>query len=141
MNMNFSMENTMKIKIAIATADGENINEHFGRCRVFSIFEVDEHEAAYLEIREVVDIKDDSEEVTRIDSRIDAIADCAIVYCTDIGGGAAARVIRRKIHPIKVKEVVSIKQEMERFPQVMANPPIWIRKLLAQNLHINQEDG
>ncbi len=58
---------------------------------------------------------------------------CAIVYVTQIGGPAAAKLVAHKIHPIKSKGEESITEVVEKLQQVLQNnPPPWLRKAMLK---------
>ena len=119
------------MKVAFATKDGVMINDHFGWANEFMVFDIQENDFSLVE-RRVVQASDpdfEPEELDKINARIETIKDCAIVYCNNIGAVSAARVIRNKIHPIKVAESVLIVSEINRLQQVLQKPPIWIRKI------------
>ena len=40
----------------------------------------------------------------KIEARGAALADCALVYVAEIGGPAAARLVQKRIHPLKSKD-------------------------------------
>jgi nitrogen fixation protein NifX len=119
------------MKVAFASKDGLNINEHFGWANEFSVYDIQENESTLVERREVQKFDPDfePEELDKINIRIEAIKDCAIVYCNNIGAVSAARVIRNRIHPIKVPEPILIASEIQRLQNVLKNPPIWIKKI------------
>lgn len=119
------------MKVAFATKDGVTINEHFGWAGEFMVFDIQENDFSLVE-RRVVQKSDpdlEPEELDKIDMRIEAIKDCAIVYCNNIGAVSAARVIRNRIHPIKVAEPVLIATEINRLQEILHKPPIWIKKI------------
>jgi nitrogen fixation protein NifX len=119
------------MKVAFASKDGLNINEHFGWANEFSVYDIQENESNLVERRAVQKFDPDfePEELDKINIRIEAIKDCAIVYCNNIGAVSAARVIRNRIHPIKVPEPILIASEIQRLQNVLKNPPIWIKKI------------
>ncbi len=122
------------MKIAFATKDNIAIDDHFGRCRQFAVYEINPSDFKLYELRGVeADLKSISiDETDRIDKRIELIKDCTILYCNDIGPMAAARVIRQRIHPIKVLEGEPIHEALNKLAGVLKNPPIWLRKILER---------
>jgi nitrogen fixation protein NifX len=81
---------------------------------------------------EVADRAIDAEE-DRISARADAVEGCALVYTEAIGGPAAAKLVARRIHPMKSGgEAVPIAELVERLQQVLrGRPPPWLRKALG----------
>ena len=64
-------------------------------------------------------------------ARASAIADCAIVYTMQIGGPAAAKLVARKIHPMKTGTEVPVAEIVGRLQEVLrGNPPPWLRKAM-----------
>lgn len=117
------------LKAAFATADGVHVNEHFGWCRRFDIYEVSAGGFALLESRNLGPAGDDED--GKIDSRLEAVSDCAMLYISAIGGSAAAKVINAQVHPVKVSESEEIAGLLQRLQAVLAGtPPPWMRKLL-----------
>jgi nitrogen fixation protein NifX len=117
------------MKIAFTTSTGEMIDQHFGQCQSFHIWEVGPDEAEFLSTISAITTAEDEED--RILARATAIADCAIVYTMQIGGPAAAKLIAKKIHPMKTGAEVSLKETVERLQEVLrGNPPPWLRKAM-----------
>jgi nitrogen fixation protein NifX len=117
------------MKIAFTTSTGEIIDQHFGQCQSFHIWEVGPDEAAFLEAVNVGEHGTDEED--RIAARAKVLTDCAIVYTMQIGGPAAAKLVAHKIHPMKTNTEVNLKETVERFQEVLrGNPPPWLRKAM-----------
>lgn len=121
----------MKIKIAFATDNRKEINEHFGHTGKFSVYEVSEE--SYGFVRDVCLGSSGDEQDDKIAERLNALSGCAIVYCTAIGGIAAARLVKQKIHPIKVEAGYPIEDALCRLRmRLKDNPPIWLKKALGK---------
>lgn len=130
------------MKVAFATTDGVNIDEHFGRAGAFAIYELNSKGYAFKELRKFADGRDGAVEETKgmgtthdelVEKKVNKLADCKIVYLTEIGGPSASRLIRKGIMPIKVKDVVSIEESIEKlFDTIKASPPPWLRKAMEQ---------
>ena len=117
------------MKIAFTTSTGEIIDQHFGQCHCFHIWEVGPDKATFPEAVSVAEHGGDEED--RIAARAKLLSDCAIVYTMQIGGPAAAKLIAQKIHPMKTNSEVSLKETIERFQEVLrGNPPPWLRKAM-----------
>jgi len=117
------------MKIAFTSSTGEVIDEHFGMASSFIIWEVGADEAAYLETINVGETSEEEED--KIQARADAIADCAMVYTVRIGGPAAAKLVAKKIHPLKTNEPVPVKEAVAKLQEVLrGNPPPWLRKAM-----------
>jgi nitrogen fixation protein NifX len=130
------------MKVAFATTDGINVDEHFGRAGKFSIYVLKKEGYRFLEMRKFADGLDISIIETRgmgqmhddrVMDKVDKLADCKIVYLTEIGGPAASRLVRKGIMPVKVKEPVSIEESMNKLlDTAKKSPPPWLKKALGK---------
>ncbi len=128
------------MKIAFATTDGRMVDEHFGRAGMFSIYELTGQVSQFLEIRKFADGADQAVVSTRskgqehedaVQDKVERLADCKLIYLTEIGGPSAARLVKKGIMPMKVKETVSIEDALDQLLNtVKQSPPPWLRKAL-----------
>ena len=117
------------MKVAFTSSSGEIIDQHFGQCQTFHIWEIGPEEA--IQVATISGISTEGDEEDRISARANALGDCAIVYTMQIGGPAAAKLVAQKIHPMKTNAEVSLKETVERFQEVLrGNPPPWLRKAM-----------
>ena len=119
------------MKVAFASTDKVHVDEHFGKAEEFYIWDIGPEEAAFSGVAQL------KAEEGYIDDKIEArtavLADCALVYVAEIGGPAAARLVQKKIHPIKSKEHEPITVVVEKLQEVLkGNPPPWLRKAMLK---------
>lgn len=129
------------MKIAFATTDGINVDEHFGRAGTFAIYDLKKDGYIFKELRKFAEGRDSAVEETKgmgrthedlVEKKVNRLADCKIVYLTEIGGPSASRLIKKGIMPIKVTDVVSIKESIEKlFETIKTSPPPWLRKAMG----------
>ncbi|WPM31477.1 nitrogen fixation protein NifX [Hydrogenobacter sp. T-2] len=120
------------MRVAFATKSLDKVDDHFGHARTMAVYEIDEKGYEFLEYRNFEDVPD--EEYDKINSKVEAIKDCAIVYVIAIGATAAARVVKAKIHPVKVNEPTPIKDILDQLLKTLReNPPPWLRKALTKD--------
>ena len=51
-----------------------------------------------------------------------------------IGGPAAAKLVAKRIHPMKTNVEVGLKESIERMQEVLrGNPPPWLRKAMNKD--------
>ena len=106
------------MKVAFATEDLARVDAHFGWARNIAIYEVTPEGHRLVEVVQFDgDLKEDGTE-DKLNPKLDAIRDCAIVYVAAIGGSAAARVVHSKVHPVKVPEPKSIEDILARLREV-----------------------
>jgi nitrogen fixation protein NifX len=100
------------LRTAYATGDGTAVDQHFGWCRRFDIYDLCADAVELVEVRYLPDIPDD--ELDKINSRLDQVRDCAIIHICDIGGSAAAKVVNARIHPVKVPSGTPVEELVSR---------------------------
>lgn len=130
------------MKVAFATTRGTTVDEHFGRAGKFAVYDVRPDGYDFIELRHVAEGDLDIEVIeTRglgavhddaVAAKADRLADCRIVYFTEIGGPSAAKLVQRGIMPIKVAEGDAIASAIDALVTTMASHPApWMRKALA----------
>jgi len=126
------------MKVAFATKDLSNIDDHFGWAKQFAVYEIKKDSfalAGIVKTQEGIDLEDE-----KINSKIEAIKDCAIVYCQAIGPTAAAKVIKNHIHPIKVEKEMSIEDTIGSLQKMLnGNPPPWIKRIIMKEEGVDNE--
>ncbi len=130
------------MKVAFATTDGKQVNEHFGRAGMFVIYEIMETGHRFVETRKfaegvdmaVVDTKDKGPlHDDFVQGKVDRLADCKLIYLTEIGGPSAARLAKKGIMPMKVKDVISIESALSQLETtIKQSPPPWLRKAMSK---------
>lgn len=128
------------MKVAFATTDGINVDEHFGRAGMFVVYEITKTGYRFVEIRkfaegmdmEIVNTKGMGEvHENKVQQKVDRLADCKIIYFTEIGGPSAARLSQKGIMPLKVKEVVRIEELLKKLLDTLkTSPPPWLKKAI-----------
>lgn len=124
------------MKIAFATQDLKTVDAHFAGARHFAVYDVSAEDSRFVEAigfdqisgEDGVHVDPDEDRIT---PRADALAGCAILFLLAIGGPAAAKVVARKIHPVKLKGPEPIEQVLQRMRTMLAgSPPPWLRKAM-----------
>ena len=120
------------MKVAFASTDKVHVDEHFGKAEEFYIWDIGPDDAT---LSGVVQVKTEEGYIDdKIEARTAALSDCALVYVGEIGGPAAARLVQKKIHPIKSKECEPITLVVEKLQEVLkGNPPPWLRKAMLKS--------
>jgi nitrogen fixation protein NifX len=120
------------MKIAFTTSDRLHINAHFGWAKQIDVYEISDSGYQFLETLTFEgDLKEDGNE-DKVTPKLDALADCTIVYVAAIGGSAAARLIKKGVTPVKAKsEEEEIAEILNKLVQTLkGSPPPWLRKAL-----------
>lgn len=122
----------VKLKIAFASKNGENVNEHFGWCEKFYIYELDKDD--YNLVNEVDSSIKFDEEVDKLEYKISCLEDSDILCVAQIGPKAANMVKSCGIYPMKssndnekIEDVlVSLKKLINN------NPPLWLQRIMLK---------
>ncbi len=126
-----------RLRIAIASRDGQSLNAHFGSAEKFMIYDVTPGSHGFVRAIEMSNVSDESgdhkvESEDKNARKIAALAGCNIVFVLAIGGPVAAKVIAAKIHPIKIAEPETIDSVISKVQTLLTtDPPPWLRKVLA----------
>lgn len=123
------------MKIAFTTSDRIHINAHFGWAKKIDVYEVTTEGYHFLETLTFEgDLKEDGNE-DKLLPKIEALYGCTIVYVSAIGGSAAARLIKKRITPVKAQsEDQEIGDVLAKLVTTLnGNPPPWLRKALLQS--------
>ena len=130
------------MKVAFATTDGKQVDEHFGRAGMFAIYDITESGYKFIANRKfadgmdmaVVDTKDKGPlHDSAVQNKVDRLADCKLIYLTEIGGPSAARLVKKGIMPMKMKEIVSIESALGQLLEtIKKSPPPWLKKALSK---------
>ena len=120
------------IRVAFTSTDGSCVDEHFGKAQRFAIWQIAPNVAEQVA---TVDADADTDDVEdKILRRAAAVAGCTIVYTTEIGGPAAAKLVARRIHPMKAPSGTPIESLVTRLQNVLkGRPPPWLRKAMESS--------
>lgn len=131
------------MKVAFATSDELTVNEHFGRSGKFVIYDMTPERYSFVEVRVFAEGRDKEIEDTKgmgaihdskVEAKADRLSDCKIIYLTEIGGPSAARLIKRGIMPIKVKEGEGIEESLKKLQETLkTSPPPWLKKAMTES--------
>lgn len=93
----------MSYRIAIASSDGESVNQHFGQAKSLLIYEIDAEDADFIEDREIKLIPG---EAAHSDGNMNifakALSDCSAIFVRRIGARSAQYLHARNIRTFEV---------------------------------------
>ncbi|QTR47665.1 hypothetical protein J9253_07030 [Thiothrix litoralis] len=118
------------IRVACASNSGDLLNGHFGSCERFLVYQVSQTEYRLIDVREV---GDDEAEEDKNAYRASLILDCQVLFIASVGGPAAAKIIKKGIHPIKQMTVVPTSELLEKLQLALANPSPWLGKVMGKD--------
>ena len=119
------------IRVACASNGGELLDGHFGSCQRFLVYQVAADSFKLIDCRDIDptagELQDDKNSY-----RAALIADCQILYVASIGGPAAAKVVKREIHPIKRPEMGNAREHIAELARILADKtPPWLAKIMG----------
>ncbi|NJO16524.1 MAG: nitrogen fixation protein NifX [Thioploca sp.] len=119
----------MTIKIAFASHDRQQVNQHFGVAETLVFYEVAANHVQLVEVVEFTTARMDGNE-DKLATKIALLEGCAAVYCQAIGGSAIQQLLAHHIQPIKVENNKPIKELLEELQYHLRsdNPPAWLSK-------------
>lgn len=124
------------MRVAFATQDRSRVDAHFASARTFLFYDVGPDGHTFLEAVQFDNVsneegKHQEDGDDRLATKIRALEGSAILFVRAIGGPAAARVVRAKVHPIKLPEDETIAAVIDRVRGMLkSNPPPWLRKVI-----------
>lgn len=119
------------IRVAIASNNGEQLDGHFGTCARFLVYQVSADSFRLIDVRSTASAEEAGED--KNDGRAQLIADCQLLMVVSIGGPAAAKVVKRDIHPIKKQDGGSAPVLLAELSTTLkSNPPPWLARVMGR---------
>lgn len=106
------------LKLAFATDDVRQVNQHFGSARTFAVYAVDPDRVELLEAAELsrLGLEDHEDPLAAL---VERLAGCAAVYCEAIGTSATHQLMANGIRPIKVNRGAHIAELIHDFQNAL----------------------
>lgn len=119
------------IRVALASNGGEQLDGHFGSCARFLVYQVSPEGYRLIDVRSTAGAEEQGDD--KNDGRAQLIADCQLLMVVSIGGPAAAKVVKRDIHPLKTPEGGSAPQLLAELSHTLKeNPPPWLARAMGR---------
>lgn len=127
------------MKIAFASNNRQQVNQHFGATEAFVFYEVEPDRAQLVEVVEFTTAQMDGNEA-KLSARIALLDGCAAVYCQAIGGSAIQQLLAHHIQPLKVESGTSIKELLEELQHHLHSdsPPAWLSKYFKRQALVDR---
>lgn len=120
------------LKVAFATSDGQQVNQHFGSAQGFAIYAVTPDEATLLKMAEFEKQAQNGNE-DKLTAKLELLEECAAVYCQAIGSSAIRQLLAKQIQPIKViegSEILSLIKHLQE--ELRLGPSAWLAKAIQR---------
>jgi len=117
------------MRIAFASTDNIHVNQHFGWCKEFYIYEIQDKAFTFVKaVDSSIEIED---EIDKLTYKIECLEDSDILYVQQIGPKASMMVKSAKVFPMQASgEGEKIEEVLEKLIAMQDNPPIWMRRLI-----------
>ena len=118
------------VRIAFASADRRNVDQHFGAAEGFVIYSLEPGRCELLEVTQFGRLDMDGNE-DKLGAKIDALADCVAVYCLAVGASAVGQLKVKGIQPIKVAPNTSISALLRGLQRELRDgPSVWLARAI-----------
>jgi nitrogen fixation protein NifX len=118
------------LRLAIATSDLKNVDQHFGTATRLARFEVTAKGSRLAGVCEFTEAEQDGDE-DKLVAKLDQLAGQHAVLGTAIGGSAVRRLHARRIQPIKLGEASPIDEVLRYFQrEIEVGTTPWINQAI-----------
>lgn len=120
------------IRVAIASENGIHTDGQFSLSQKFYIFQVSANEYRLIAIR-AADTKQPMKADQKQAYRAELLQDCHVLYCQNIGGSAAAKVVNQGVHPMQTGANALVADTILALQTVLnTSPPPWLAKSMGK---------
>ena len=118
------------VKVAFASTDMRQVNQHFGAAEAFAIYAVDMERTELLEVVQFGDLAMDGNE-DKLVAKITALEGCIAVYSQAVGASAIGQLKSKGIQPVKVSSGASVSDLLESLQeQLREGPSAWLARAI-----------
>jgi len=122
------------IKVAFASSDMKQVDQHFGAAKSFAIYAVNPEQLCFAEAVEFGKLEMDGNE-DKLAARIAALDGCVAVYSQAVGASAINQLKNCGIQPVKVSPGAEINDLLESLQQELREGPSrWLARAIAEQL-------
>lgn len=116
------------LRIAFATDNRVDVNQHFGSTRGLVLYALDAERARLVGASEFPEEAMDGRE-DKLIARIDALAGCAAVYCLAAGASAVRQLLASGVQPMRLDEPAAIEPLLAQLRKALRDGGVpWLDK-------------
>lgn len=120
------------MKIAFASQDLTRIDAHLGWARYLSFYDISAEGHRFLSMRDFGVLSQDGS-AAKLEPKMRALRGCVLVFVTDLGVAAEARLLRQNTHPVRSFARRSIAEALEELHLMLrCRPSPWLRQRLQE---------
>jgi nitrogen fixation protein NifX len=125
------------VRVAFASTDLKQVNQHFGAAESFAIYAVDMERTELLEVVQFGAPAMDSNE-DKLAAKIAALEGCIAVYTQAVGASAVGQLKSRGVQPVKVSPGASVADLLESLQeQLREGPSAWLARAIDGQRHVD----
>lgn len=118
-------------RVAFASADLKQIDQHFGSAERFAIYDVSSDTLSLEKVLEFGELAQDGNE-NKLAEKFSVLNGCLAVYCLAVGPSAVRQLMTLGIQPIKVEYGTPINALLKELQQeLVSGPDGWLARALA----------
>ncbi|MGW8310697.1 MAG: NifB/NifX family molybdenum-iron cluster-binding protein [Thiogranum sp.] len=118
------------VKVAFATTNLKQVNQHFGAAESFAVYAVDAERSELVEVMQFGKLSMDGNE-DKLAAKIAALDGCIAVYTQAVGASAVGQLKTRGIQPVKVTPDADVSDLLESLQeQLREGPSAWLARAI-----------
>ncbi|HAO32119.1 MAG TPA: nitrogen fixation protein NifX [Candidatus Competibacteraceae bacterium] len=124
---------TPALKVAFATSDRHQVDQHFGAASALLIYEVDPEQARVVEFAQFGELDQDGHE-SKLAAKFALLQGCAVVYCQAVGGSAIQQLLALGVQPMRIEAGAPIAPLLAELQTALRGDggPAWLRRIVAR---------
>lgn len=117
-------------RVAFASTDMKQVNQHFGSAESFAIFAVDLEHIQLMEVSQFGQLEQDGDE-DKLVAKLKALDGCIAVYMQAAGASAVTQLKARGIQPVKVSQGADILYLLKSLQEELRmGPSAWLARAI-----------
>lgn len=118
------------VKVAFASSDMQQVDQHFGAAESFAIYAVDMERVELLEVVQFGQLAMDGNE-DKLVAKISALDGCIAVYTQAVGASGVNQLKAKGIQPVKVSPGADVKDLLASLQdQLREGPSAWLARAI-----------
>jgi len=127
------------VKVAFASSDLKQVNQHFGAAESFAVYVVDRERSELFEVLQFGASAMDGNE-DKLTAKIAALQGCIAVYAQAVGASAIGQLKQQGIQPVKVTPGASVPDLLESLQeQLREGPSAWLARAIDAHKPVDPE--
>lgn len=127
------------IRVAFATSNLSDVDEHFGSATRMALFDVDAEESRLAGVVEFSETRQDGNE-NKLLAKFEALEGCHAVISLAVGSSAVRQLASQGIQPVKLTESTPIAAALEHLQgEVRSCESSWVRRALERSAQNAEE--